>query len=159
MRGALNPFSHNISCSPPALAVRIRRLIGAVVALYTTFIPVRRCVRKSICDAMLSSVQSCRRVNPRVMGVRLHALDGGPKAAELTLEGVCSLLEVLGAIVRGLERPLRRVHHGLLWNCLIPMHGDCASTSPPHVFTLFGALATVCVCVCVSLACCIVYGV
>ena len=104
-----------------------KALRGALVSLYTTFVPCRKAIRKAISEAALSTVQSCRRLNPQVMGVRLHALDGGPKDAELTLEGVAALLEVLGAIIRGFRRPIEGSHHALLWGCLIPMHANTAN--------------------------------
>lgn len=109
-----------------SLPWHLQALRGLIVALYTQFVPVRHGIRQAIKGATLEAVQQCRRVNPRVMGVRLHALDGGAKSAELSLEGAVALLEILGAIIRGFMRPLARKHHALLWECLIPMHSTTA---------------------------------
>lgn len=80
-------------------------------------------------------------------GMLSGSMDGGKRLAELTLDGVSQLLEVLHAIIQGYRRPLSESHLEMLWGCLLPLHANTAMVDDTNpVLSLYHKPLIRCVC-------------
>ena len=98
---------------------------AALAKLYLGFESLRAFIRRALSAALLSTLRAAGPGLPAgTAGARLHAMDGGPRAASVTLSGAAAALELLASIARGLRRPLAPRHvRELLGEVLLPLHG------------------------------------
>ena len=106
-------------------AVAARAVKAALAKIYLGFETLRAFIRRALSAALLSTLRAAGPGLPAgAAGARLHSLDGGPRAASVTLAGAAAALELLAGIARGLRRPLGPRHvRELLTELLLPLHG------------------------------------
>ena len=103
-----------------SVAASLKALVASV---YLRFASLRACLRRRLALSLSSWVSKCAHVSRQQLGVRLHALDGGPKASPITLVGISASLELLAGMIKGLRKPPKR-HMHMLWDCLMPIHSS-----------------------------------
>ena len=102
--------------SAPALNEEEQELLaktlkGTLVAFYARFPALRAALRLKVASSLVSEVLRCQQIKASHMGLRLHALDGGARKAEITMLGAATALEVMTGMVRGLRKPPTSMQH------------------------------------------------
>lgn len=102
------------------LVAALKQLLSAV---YSRFPPLRACLRRRLSLSLSSWISRCSHVPRAQLGIKLHPLDGGPRASAITLVGASAGLELLAGIIKGFRRP-PRAHMRVLWDSLMPIHSS-----------------------------------